>query len=175
MKIFFSSSSNNSKEADESFQSIVNYLTEEIELLGNEVLFDSQNLNLNQTVKLIQKADICTYESSFSCSKTGFLIAKSLDCDKPTIVFYSDNHYPDFLKNNRFEKLILQQYSFDRNNIEKAVRKAFNKANKLRDRRFNFFITPDLLNFLEQESRKMNITKSMFIRWLIDSYRKKLP
>ena len=168
MKVFFFSCTNN-----KNFQSFIHQIIEEIELLGNELLLDDKNLTLNQTIKLIQKADVCVFESSFPCLKTGFFIAKSLDLDKPTIIFHhtNNNHVSYFLKHTPLEKLILQKYS-SMDNIEKSVKTAFNKAHRLRDRRFNFFITPDLLSFLDQESRKLNMTKSMFIRWLISQYKK---
>jgi hypothetical protein len=168
MKVFFSASPNQEK----SWQQYYNKIAEEIELLGAELLEDNCQKSVSQKIKLIQKADICVFESSTPSFTIGFLIAKSLELNKPTIVLYFKETASFFLDGVTNEKLITKKYQ-SLSDIEKVVKQAFQKAQKLRDRRFNFFITPDLLNYLEETSRKMNLTKAMLIRNLIIEHRKK--
>lgn len=148
-------------------------IEEALELKGAEMLcfYFSEDEETSSTIylKMLQKADICVFETSINNLIIGFLIAKSLELNKPTIILCSKND--SFFKKLKNEKLVFQRYD-NQKNVEKKINQAFKKAQKLRDRRFNFFISPDLLNYLEQESRKLGITKSMLIRQLIIKHKK---
>lgn len=174
MKIFFASSIT----PDQKNLSSLEKIKEEFELKGAEILsfYFSKNQSensLTKPLKMIQQSDLCVFEITHSSSPIGFLTAKSLELNKPTIILSSEkNDAYLFFKQVKNEKLILQFYK-NNNEIEKVVNITFQKAQKLRDRRFNFFISPDLLNFLEKESRKLGITKAMLIRQLIIKHQKK--
>lgn len=69
------------------------------------------------------------------------------------------------------EKLIIKQYN--EKNIKKVIKEAIDIARERRDKRFNFFISPKLLEYLEKASFNDGVTKSKFIRNLITEHMRK--
>ena len=119
----------------------------------------------NHILNNIRKADICIFETSSLSFITGFLINTSLDLQKPTIVLHSKEFKPYFLSGVSHEKLTIQEYS--EKSIKKSIQQALDQAREKRDKRFNFFISPKLLEFLETSSSHEGVTKSKYIRNLI--------
>lgn len=113
----------------------------------------------------LHQSDINVFEATIPSLSTGLLIEKSLDMNKPTLVFYYKKNTPVLISGIEDEKLILAEY--DDGNIAQVVRDTINKTNQIRDKRFNFFISPTLLEYLERKSKENGITKSTFIRRLI--------
>lgn len=122
-------------------------------------------------IKALQQADICIFEGSIPSLSIGYLIEKALDFNKPTIIFYYKNTTPEFIAGIDEEKIILKQYTED--TLQSSFISALEEAKHLQDKRFNFFISPDLLTYLEKASKEEGITKSTFIRNLILQHRKK--
>ncbi|MBI4009377.1 hypothetical protein HY357_04025 [Candidatus Roizmanbacteria bacterium] len=125
----------------------------------------------HKKMKALQEADICVFETSIHSLGIGFLIDKSLTMGKPTVVLYHKDNIPYFLVGIEDDKLIVKSY--DEKNLKKVLRDVITKAKEHRDKRFNFFISPRLLNYLEKISKKEGITKSKFIRNLILEHMKK--
>lgn len=125
----------------------------------------------NKKIDSIKQADICVFEASTHSLSIGFVIQKSLEFNKPTIVLYLKDRKPLFFSGLENDKLILQEYEED--TLEKKLSLALQDAIHLREKRFNFFISPGLLHYLEQASKKEGITKSTFIRNLILTHQKK--
>lgn len=121
-------------------------------------------------LNLLIKADLCIFEASFGTIHAGYLICAGLELNKPTIVLFLKGHKPDFLTTVKNDKLILIEYT--ENNILKKLEAALKNAKASEDKRFNFFISPDQLNYLNVETKKMGLTKSAFIRKLIKDYSK---
>jgi hypothetical protein len=187
MKVFFTASPRGKKYFDENYQKIYQI----IESFGNQLLDDDiliipesnfyQELSAGgkettkklyeKKIKSVQEADVCVFEASIPSVSIGYQIRKSLELNKPTVILYFKNNPPHFLLGAKEEKLIVRGYT-DRN-LKQVVKEVLAEVSKLRDKRFNFFIGTDLLNYLEEASRKMKITKSTFIRNLILEHRKK--
>lgn len=119
----------------------------------------------------IKNADINIFDCSFGSLSIGFIIEKSLEFNKPTLVLYYGDNAPFFLAGAQDEKLIIVNYN--EKNLEEVLGKNLQIASELRDKRFNFFISPEQLNYLEVSAKKEGITKSLFIRNLILEHRKK--
>jgi len=122
-------------------------------------------------IKALQQADICIFEGSLPSLSIGYLIEKALDFNKPTIIFYYKNNTPEFISGIDEEKIILKQYN--ETSLQQSFESALTEAKHLQDKRFNFFISPDLLTYLEKASKEEGITKSTFIRNLILQHKKK--
>jgi hypothetical protein len=67
--------------------------------------------------------------------------------------------------------LILKEYRSD--NMEKIIWDSLKEAKGLIDMRFNFFVSPKILNYLDWIGRKRMIPKSVFLRNLIEREMKK--
>lgn len=124
-----------------------------------------------QKMRSLQEADICIFECSAHSLSMGFLIQKALDFNKPTIVLYHKDNITYFLTGIQDEKLIVKSYN--ESNITSILKEVITEAQEVRDKRFNFFINPRLLAYLEQTSKQLGITKSTFIRNLILEHMKK--
>lgn len=125
----------------------------------------------NETIDTIKNSDINVFECTMPSLGIGFQVEKSLEFNKPTIVLYLKGHIPHFFAGTENEKMLLKEYTAE--NIEKILTQAINDARHLADKRFNFFISPFLLTYLETTSKKEGITKSTFIRNLIHDHMKK--
>jgi len=122
-----------------------------------------------QKISNIRQADICVFECSLHSLSIGFIIEKALDANKPTIVLYFNENVPYFLTGIQDKKLIIKNYN-DKN-LDKVLKESLQQAKQFRDKRFNFFLNPRLLNYLSKESKRLRITKSTFIRNLIIDYK----
>lgn len=126
---------------------------------------DKYNEHFKNKIKAIQGADICIFEVSHHSLGVGFAIEKALELNKPTIILYYKTNIPYFLSGVDDEKLIVLEYS--EKTIKKVIKDALDNARERRDKRFNFFISPKLLDYLEKASTDESVTKSKFIRNLI--------
>ena len=182
MKVFFTASQCGQKFYDTLYKKIF----AEITRLGHTHLYDKiikvpykkfyENLESSghtasvalyqENIKHLKKADINVFECSLHSLSIGFLVQKSLEFHKPTVVLYLKENTPYFLTGIKDEKLIFAPY----NNIDEipnAVSKAFEKAGALRDKRFNFFLSDEFLRYLEEASRRAGLNKSTFLRNLV--------
>lgn len=119
----------------------------------------------NEMIKSIQNADICIFEASTPSFGLGYLIEKALSNSKPTIVLFYKELQSFLLSGINDEKLLVRVY--DEKSYRKILQDALEQAREKRDKRFNFFLSPKLLDYLEQASKKEGITKSKLIRDLI--------
>ncbi|MEI6532713.1 MAG: hypothetical protein WCO06_02645 [Candidatus Roizmanbacteria bacterium] len=132
---------------------------------------DAQVENYKSKQSLIHSSDICVFETSYHSLGIGFMIMMALEAGKPTIVLYYKDNAPYFLIGSTEEKLII--YNYNDANIKQILKDSFEQARERSDKRFNFFINPKLLGYLDEESREEGVTKSMFIRGLIMDHMRK--
>lgn len=187
MKVIFTASLRGKKFYENQYKHIIQtikklgYETNEDDIVNatnNKVYIDIQEGSREANVAMYQKkvlelqnSDICIFECSTHSLAIGFMIQKSLEFNKPTIVLYYKDNTPDFLTGIEDDKLIVRSYNDD--DIDKVLTTALDEGQNVRDKRFNFFISPKLLAYLENTSRKNGVTKSTFIRNLILEHKKK--
>ncbi|MCR4326804.1 MAG: hypothetical protein NUV52_04070 [Candidatus Roizmanbacteria bacterium] len=140
---------------------------EKLKLGGQKAYIDFYQQELNH----LKTADINIFDCSFHSLSIGFTIQRSIDINKPTIVLYEESKTPYFLTGIEEEKFIISSYN--KTNLETIVNKALKLAMDVRDKRFNFFIRPDLLNYITEVSKKDDIPISVFLRNLILEHKKK--
>ena len=124
-----------------------------------------------ETLDNLKLADVNIFDGSLPSLGVGFLVQKSLEINKPTIVLYLKGQTPHFLMSAKDEKLIIK--STTGKDLKKVLREALDEAKTRADKRFNFFISPKLLEYLEKVSKEEAITKSKFIRNLILEHMRK--
>jgi len=129
---------------------------------GGDVAF--QNF-YTRVMNNIKSADVNVFECSIPSLGLGYQVQKSIDFNKPTIVLYEGENLPHFLAGSQDDRFIMKKYTQD--NLKKVLEEALEEAKERSDKRFNFFISPKLLSYLEETSKDEGITKSMFIRNLI--------
>ena len=186
MKVFFQATFKENDEYINLYQKIYEELAHEgyqhvdndVVATGQKELYQSLNKGDVKTnialyerkTHAIQNADICIFEATTAGLGLGFLIEKALGLSKPTIVLYLHNVPPVLLTGVQSEKLILKSY--DEKNLKRVLKEALSSARERRDKRFNFFISQKILEYLDRASSQKGVTKSQFIRELILEHKK---
>ena len=127
---------------------------------------ETKKENYLDIIKCIKKADIVVMEISGHSVSMGFILSKAMEENKPVIAMYTSDMDPVFVKGIVNSKLIMAEY--DKNNLEQVISDSINKAKCLVDMRFNFFVSPKILNYLDWVGQKRMIPKSVFLRNLIE-------
>lgn len=120
-------------------------------------------------VALIRKSDFTVFECSLPSLSIGYMVQLSINLNKPTVILYFEDNTPHFLVNTQEEKLIASNYN--NNNLTDIVQQIITDVKGKSDKRFNFFVDPGLLNYLNKVSKEQGITKSTFIRNLIREHK----
>jgi hypothetical protein len=127
------------------------------DLRGNE---QAKRENYNETLKAINKADIVVMEISGHSMSMGYILSKALEINKPVIAMYREEMQPIFIAGIGDPKLILAKYTAA--NVEKTIWESVKRAKSLIDVRFNFFVSPKILTYLDWVGQKRMIPKSVF-------------
>ncbi|MCA9371816.1 hypothetical protein KC726_02865 [Candidatus Woesebacteria bacterium] len=143
-------------------------IREEIKKSMDGKVTEAYRKGLIKFVDHVKNADICVFEVSFQSLGTGYLIDKALENNKPTIILYYKNKRPHLLSVLDSDKILI--HSYDEKNFKQVVKKLIKLAREKRDKRFNFFLSPKLLDYLDKTSKQHGITKSKFLRDLIVSH-----
>lgn len=131
----------------------------------------AQNEYFNSTIETIKNSDVNVFECTSPSLGIGFQVERSLEYNKPTIVLYLKGHIPHFFAGTNNEKMLLKEYTLA--TAKHVIESSIKEANHIADKRFNFFISPSLLTYLENTSKRMGVTKSTFIRSLIVEHMRK--
>jgi len=188
MKIYFSAPIKGVEEIEKNLSSIYNHISK----LGHKHLDDftvrlkegvqfydrmseggtsSRKTFFDKTIVNIKQADIVIFEGTVPSLGVGFQIEKALDYNKPTIVLYLKGNMPNFLAGTEHDKLMLREYTDE--TLLSVIESSIEEAKHASDKRFNFFISPQLLTYLQEESDRNGMTKSSFIRKLILEHKKR--
>ena len=124
-----------------------------------------------QSIDSVKKADVVVMEVSGHSMSMGYLISKALEMNKPVIALHDKKHIPSFIKGIDDPKLIISEYNDG--DVEQVIKEALKKANSLVDVRFNFFVSPKILNYLDWIAQKRMLPRSVFLRNLIEHEMKK--
>lgn len=188
MKVFFTASHRGKKHFGAYYDSIYKilkemdfkHLSDTVVSLSTEKYYDILDVEghegyvkeYTRILNTIREADIIVFESSYPSLGSGYMIQKSLEMNKPVVALYFKGNMPTFLAGIQDEKFQLIEYA--EKDLEPKIKDAIEKAKSLADKRFNFFISPSLLSYLNQASKEQGVTKSTFIRNLINDYKRKL-
>lgn len=127
--------------------------------------------NYKDSVNSIKKADIVVMEVTGHSMSMGYLLSKALEDSKPVIAIHQKSYTPNFISGIVDPKLKIAEY--DKNNVSEVLADAIKQAKNLIDVRFNFFVSPKILNYLDWVADKKMIPRSVFLRDLIEKEMKK--
>lgn len=183
MKIYFTASLRGKKEFGESYLKIVRLLEEDgYTVYSDHILktdFEDVESQDKDTVKRayrklgeeIKKSDIFVAEVSTQSLSVGHEISEAMTMNKPVVIFYTGDHRPSLLFGADYEKLQIVQY--DKGNLSELLTKAIEEAKQHSDVRFNFFVSPKILTYLDFVALKRMVPRSVFLRDLIEREMKK--
>lgn len=123
-------------------------------------------------LKNIDKAEMSIFEASFpSTLHIGHEITVALEKGKPVIVLYTLGKEPILFHGIQNNKVLWVEYT-QANLVEKLV-EALDQAKKMIDVRFNFFVSPKILAYLDWVAKEKMTPRSVFLRSLIEKEMKK--
>ena len=178
MKIYFSASRFYREQFKENYKEITEVLkTDGVTVLDNsqlktsvgsyEVSDEKKIVIYKDMLRSIDKADLCVFEGSHpSTLHIGHEISVALSKNKPMIILYTKGHEPILFKGLIDAKIIWIEYNSE--NLRKKLSAAIEEAKKQEDVRFNFFVSPKILNYLDWVAQKRMIPRSVFLRNLIE-------
>lgn len=178
MKIFFNASLSGRKEFNSSYDLIIS----EIERLGHKLdspikagrtIVDRQHESGDEAAKYYRKlirsitnADICVFEVSFPSTGIGHEISSAMNMNKPVIALHISGKQPYVLEAMQSDKL--QVVSYDLEGLPKLLNYALDFASGQQDTRFNFFISPQIGNYLDWVAKKKRLPRAVYLRKLIE-------
>jgi hypothetical protein len=125
-------------------------------------------------LKQMNKTNFSVFEASFpSTLHIGHEITLSMQKSKPVIVLYREDEgrEPMLFKGIKNDKIIWVKYNLK--NLEEKLQSAVEEAKAIQDVRFNFFVSPKLLSYLDWISKNRMVPRSVFLRDLIEKEMKK--
>jgi len=121
--------------------------------------------------KAINLADICIFEVSLHSLSIGYLVNYALEHGKSVIVMGQDLKPLTIFRSLSSDKLI--SFVYNKGNLEEKLKKALSEAVGKNDVRFNFFVSPKILNYLDWVAKTKRIPRSVFLRGLIEKEMRK--
>lgn len=148
---------------------VINYSQADLDNFG----LDEKRLYNKKIIDQIKKSDIVVAETTSESLSVGYLISVSLDLMKPTILLYKGDGESNILSTvEETDKLLIGNYK-ETSEIKVVLRKLIIMAKSKSDVRFNFFVSPKILAYLDWVSQQKMIPRSVFLRNLIKREMKK--
>ena len=122
--------------------------------------------NQRKLTKWKRQADLVVAEVSHPSLGVGQEIALSLAANKPVVALYLSGREPHILRDEGGDLLLIVPYSTD--NIKRSLEDAIDYAAERQDTRFNFFVSPSIVNYLDNIARKERIPRAVYLRRLIE-------
>lgn len=119
-----------------------------------------------QLIRWINAADVVVVEASQQSTSLGHEITVALDKGKPVIALYTKGNDPHLLQGLTSDKMLLAEYDID--DIDFLIRDLFEDAQDQMDVRFNFFVSPKIVNYLDWIAKKKRMPRAVYLRRLID-------
>jgi hypothetical protein len=185
MKIYFIASSRLVGANPKLYSKMYSYLSADYKMISDKVMkwvkmgvkdisgapLKVKKENYIDSIESVKKADVVIMEVTGHSMSMGYLISKALEMNKPVIALHKKEHAPIFIRGISDPKLIISEYCPE--DVEEIMEKALKKASCLIDVRFNFFVSPRILNYLDWVSQKKMLPRSVFLRNLIEHEMKK--
>lgn len=122
--------------------------------------------------KWISEADLVVAEVSYpSTLNVGHEITMALERGKPIIALYLQGKNSVFFDGLRSEKFIYEEYT--PTTLESILKQSLDLAQDSSDVRFNFIISPSLLEYLDWIAKTKKLPRSVYLRKLIELDREK--
>lgn len=116
----------------------------------------------------LKQADIVVVETTIPLLGAGYEIAMASQLGKPVIALYRPDgkNTPYVLRGLESEKL--QVIGYNDKNLDEALNLALSYATEQMDTRFNFFVSPSIVNYLDWVSKKKRLPRAVYLRRLIE-------
>jgi len=121
------------------------------------------------TRRAIAAADVCVLETSVPSLGVGHLLHHCISINKPVVAFFQGGKVPFMLDAENHSCVFLVEY--DKSNLEEELTFGIKMAvEEKKQIRLNLLISADMNNRIGDISKKKRMSKSGFVRWLVDNY-----
>ena len=185
MKIYFTASLTGKKQFGDNYTAIVEILSKKAsKLYCDHIVGDNaEKVAINQTkeeakrfytglLRKIKSCDIVVAEISHSSISVGHEISYALEAGKPVIALYTEGRAPFLLQGTQDDRFQLIEYRVDSSFVG-IIDKALEEALRTSDVRFNFFVSPRILSYLDWVAKTKKLPRAVFLRNLIEREMKK--
>lgn len=133
---------------------------------------EQRKAHYKEVVKWISDAEIVVGEVSYPSSiNIGHEIRLALEKGKPVICLYAKDKESIFFEGIQSDRFVYEEY--DEESLERILQSAIQFAQDQSDTRFNFFVFPQHVAYLDEVSRRRKIPKSVYLRELIEQDKRK--
>ena len=124
-------------------------------------------------IKEIKKCDLFVAEVSTQSLSVGHEITEAINLNKPVALLYigGKQNRPGLLFGADYNKLQIVEYNLD--NLSIKIPEVVEEAKKNTDVRFNFFVAPKHLAYLDWVAKTKKLPRAVFLRNLIEREMKK--
>lgn len=146
-------------------------LKNDVKKIDSQTKLDVEKVykQLNENLK---KSDLVVAEVSTPSVSVGHEISEALMMGKPVIMLHVEGgNRAMLLEGVRDERI--QTVAYVMANLSKTLKEAVIEAKKNMDVRFNFFVSPKILNYLDYVAKNRMIPRAVFLRDLIEKEMKK--
>lgn len=184
MKIFYNASLTGKKLFLKEYEAIYTIIkgTEKVTLLHSPVLVGTPEKVVAETLgqasayfkKLqgwIKEADVCVFEASYPSMGIGYEVAMAVQLGKSVIVMHLPGKQTEVMLGMSSDKLQMVEYTMD--TVRTTLEDALAYAVEQQDTRFNFFVSPRIISFLDWVAKKKRIPRAVYLRRLIEEDLKK--
>ena len=119
----------------------------------------------------IRKCDVVVVEVSGHSMTLGYVVGKALELNKPVVALYKKGQESYFVSG--IANFRLQMVEYGKDDVFEVLDKAIKKAKGLIDVRFNFFVSPKILTYLDWVAMNKKVPRSVFLRELIEKQMRK--
>jgi len=116
--------------------------------------------------KWINSCDFMIAETSHPSTSVGYEVGYSIRVGKPVLILYSVGDPPSLLGQHEDEKVVSEKYTPQ--DVEQLIKDFIKYVQGQQDLRFTFFITPKLVNYLDQVAKDNKVPKAVYLRKLIE-------
>lgn len=184
MKVYFTASSFHQQAFAPIYKRIVGFLEKNGHEISGTIL--SQELTEPEDVSAhaieewykrwnahLRECDLAIVEGSYpSTIHVGFEISLIAATGKPLILLFKEGKDPVYITNGYANRLIKSEYAEE--TLEDTLTWCLDEAEKIANKRFTFFISPEIEAFLNNVVKKSNHSRSEYIRKLIEDEIKKI-
>jgi len=184
MKAYFSASVHGRSVCGEMYEKIVETLKKlDFEVYSDHVMkTDAEGIDKQSAqevrdvyqalINKIKKSDLMVAEVSTPSVSVGHEITEAITLNKPVILLRLEGGNRAMLLEGMSDAKV-QNISYNKDNLVTLLGKAIEEAKGNVDVRFNFFVSPKILNYLDWVAKKRMEPRSVFLRKLIEKEMKK--
>lgn len=176
MKVYFTASFSGKEQYGEEYQLIIKTLKDlGVRVLDvvSETASDISSASAEEKKRIYKEidknlkiADLVVAEVSHPSISVGYEISTALKMEKPVLALGLKGTKSGALEGLPDEKLKMVEY--DRETLKPVLEEWVRMANDQVDVRFNFFIPPSIVNYLDWVAKKRRVPRSVFLRNMIE-------